>query len=311
MTDIITFRSGMPTLGSAVVAIGVFDGVHLGHQMLVKDAIGLARTSDARAVVLTFDRDPDRVVMPDKAAPQLLELEDKVRLLAELGPDIVLVVPFDTAVAAMTPEAFIDHVLLASVTPIAVAVGHDFRFGTRASGDIGTLQDSGRVHGFTVRSHDLLQADGAPVTSTRIRAMLAQGDVGGATRLLGRRHFVTGRVTRGRGAGHELGVPTANVMTHSWTALPADGVYAGRARVGDTWHDCAVSVGLPPTFPGASDLLEAHLIDYDEPDLYGETLTVEFVGRVRDQRRFSAREELTAAITADIKTVRELLESGG
>lgn len=311
MTDIITFRSGMPPLGSAVVAIGVFDGVHLGHQMLVKDAIELARTSAARAVVLTFDRDPDRVVMPDKAAPQLLELEDKVRLLAELGPDVVLVVPFDTAVAAMTPEAFIDHVLLASVTPLAVAVGHDFRFGTRASGDIRTLQDSGRVHGFAVRSHDLLEADGAPVTSTRIRAMLAQGDVGGATRLLGRRHFVSGRVTRGRGAGHELGVPTANVMTHSWTALPADGVYAGRARLRDTWRDCAVSVGLPPTFPGASDLLEAHLIDYDGPDLYGETLTVEFVARIRDQRRFSSREELTVAIAADIKTVRELLKSGG
>ncbi len=310
MTDVATYRSGMPALGAAVVAIGVFDGVHRGHQMLVRDAIDLARTRDALAVVLTFDRDPDRVVMPDKAAPQLLELEDKVRLLGELGPDVVLVVPFDTAVAAMTPDVFIDQVLLASVTPLAVVVGHDFRFGTRASGDVGTLRESGRMHGFDVRAHDLLESGDLPVTSTRIRATLAEGDVRSAALLLGRHHFVSGRVTRGRGAGHELGVPTANVMTHSWTALPSDGVYAGRARVGDTWHDCAVSVGLPPSFPGASDLLEAHLIDYDGPDLYGETITVAFVARIRDQKRFDDRKALSAAITADIETVRELLKSG-
>ncbi|TDB39099.1 MAG: riboflavin biosynthesis protein RibF [Actinobacteria bacterium] len=310
MTDLVTYRDGMPFLGSAVVAIGVFDGVHLGHQMLVRDAIDHARDRGSLAVVLTFDRDPDRVVMPEKAAPQLLELDDKVRLLGELGPDIVLVVPFDTTVAAMVPEAFISRVLLTSVAPTAVVVGHDFRFGARASGDVRTLTESGRVHGFAVRAHDLLELDGRPVTSTRIRAMLEQGDVRAAARLLGRPHFLTGRVERGRGAGHELGVPTANVMTHSWSALPADGVYAGRARVGETWHDCAVSVGLPPTFMGASDRLEVHLIDYSGPDLYGETLTVGFTHRIREQRRFSDHRALTAAIVADIDTIRELLRSG-
>ncbi len=307
MTRIITWEPDMPALGRAVVAIGVFDGVHLGHQRLVASALELAAGSGSQSVVLTFDRDPDRVVMPDRAAPQLLELEDKVRLLSALGPDAVIVVPFDTTLAGLTPDAFVDTVLCSAMTPTTVVVGRDFRYGTMASGDIGTLAGSGSARGFDVLGHDLLMVDGIPVTSTRIRAAIAAGEVGEAARLLGRPHFVAGRVTHGRGAGHALGAPTANVATHSWTALPADGVYAGRTHVGAAVYDCAISVGLPPSFPGAADRLEAHLIDYDGPSLYGETLHVEFVARIRELFRFDDRAELAEAIAGDIETVRALL----
>ncbi len=307
MTRVVTFAPDMPSLGSAVVAIGVFDGVHLGHQMLVRDAIAVAREREALAVVLTFDRDPDRVVMPESAAPQLLSLADKVRLLSALEPDVVLVVPFDAGLASLTPEAFIRHVLLAATAPLAVIVGCDFRFGTRASGTIETLESAGLDHGFDVRGHALLEVDGQPVTSTRIRSALARGEVKEAAALLGRRHFITGDVVRGRGVGRGLGVPTANIATHSWTALPLDGVYAGRAHVGGATYDCAVSVGLPPSFPEAEHLLEVHLLDYSGAELYDESLEVEFVARVRSQRRFDDERALTDAIATDIQAIRGLL----
>jgi len=307
MSHVITFERDMQPLGDAVVAIGVFDGVHLGHQTLIRDAIDIARTREVRSVVLTFDRDPDRVVMPDRAAPQLLELEDKVRLLSALNPDVVLVVPFDTSLAAMAPEAFVNEVLAAALTPTTVVVGHNFRFGTAASGDIDTLTSLGRTHGFTVHSHDLLEVDGLPVTSTRIRRELAQGDVESAARLLGRKHYVTGRVVRGRGAGHGLGAPTANVLTHSWSALPLDGVYAAFACIGNERYLCAASVGVPPSFPAATERLEAHLIDYSGADLYGESLSIEFVDRLRAQRRFDDPDLLATAIAEDISRARVVL----
>jgi riboflavin kinase/FMN adenylyltransferase len=307
MSHVITFERDMQPLGNAVVAIGVFDGVHLGHQTLIRDAIDIAEARGVRSIVLTFDRDPDRVVMPDRAAPQLLELEDKVRLLSALDPDVVLVVPFDTALAAMAPEAFVSEVLAAAVTPIAVVVGHNFRFGTAASGDVDTLATLGLTHGFTVHGHELLEVDGQPVTSTRIRGELARGDVETAARLLGRRHYVTGRVVHGRGEGHSLGVPTANVLTHSWSALPLDGVFAAFAHIGDKKYPCAVSVGVPPSFPAAKDRVEAHLIDYSGVDLYGESLSIEFVTRLRAQHRFDDPKLLAAAIAEDICRARAVL----
>lgn len=307
MSRILTFEPGMPSLGRAVVAIGVFDGVHLGHQALVRSAMTQAAALDAAAVVLTFDRDPDRVVMPAKAAPQLLELDDKVRLLSAIGPDAILVVPFDTALASLTPNAFIDQVILAATRPVAVVVGKDFRFGNAASGDVGAMAAAGALHGFEVIGQELLRHDGAPVTSTRVRGLLADGDVVAAARLLGRPHFVVGRVTHGRGEGRALGVPTANIATHSWTALPQDGVYAGRIVHEGVTYPCGVSVGVPPSFPQSIDRLEAHLLDYSGPDLYGVALNVEFIARIRGQRRFDGQAELARAIAEDLTRVRELV----
>src|SRR5450759_1705833 len=193
-----SLRPGMEPLGPAVAAVGVFDGVHIGHQALIRDTVMLARSKGAISVVVTFDRDPDQVVDPAGAAPQLLDLDDKLTLLDAQDPDCVLVVPFDASLAAMPPLQFLDEVLVASVRPVAAVVGYDFRFGHRAEGDVDLLVRYGADHDFTVLAHDLVRVGGEPVTSTRIRTLVATGDVVGAAALLGHPHRLKGTVVQGR-----------------------------------------------------------------------------------------------------------------
>ncbi len=306
MTRVVTFGPGMTPLGAAVCAIGVFDGVHLGHQALIADTVERARATGATAAVVTFDRDPELVVSPDGAPPQLLVLADKLRFIRECGPDVVLVVPFDVHVASLTPERFLSQVLLAALLPIATVVGHDFRFGRFASGTVDTLERYGSEHGFAVVPHELVEVDGEPVTSTRIRTAISSGDVRLATRLLGREHIIHGRVVRGRGIGHDLGVPTANLVAPAATALPLAGVYAGYAEVDGVTYPAALSIGRPPSFPDAIDDLEAHLVGF-EGDLYGREIVIGFVTRLRDQRRIVDTAELARVIAADVTAVRDLL----
>lgn len=305
---VITHERGMHELGPAVIALGVFDGVHIGHQALVRDMIALARQRNSAACVLTFDRDPDQVVAPEHPQKQLVTFEDRVALLSDIGPDVILVVPFDEWLASLTPDDFSMDVLLDAAEPIACVVGYDFRFGTRASGDADTLRSLGSLHGFQVVTHPLVHADGAPVTSTRIRALIAQGDVTAAARLLGRPHRLRGEVVRGKGLGATLGTPTANLDVPREFALPADGVYAGWATVAEGRFAAAISVGLPPTFPDATCVLEAHLLGY-AGELYGQPIMLEFVERIRDQRAFQDRETLATAIHADVARTSMLLGS--
>lgn len=305
MSSQMTWSADMPHLGRAVAAIGVFDGVHVGHQALIHDAVAIARDADALSVVVTFDRDPDQVVAPASASPQLLTLADKMELLAGLGTDTVLVVPFDAALAHTPPFVFLDEVLLGAMAPVTVVVGYDFRFGHRAEGDVDALVRYGRAHNFSVVAHDLVRAHGEPVTSTRIRSLVLTGDVEGAARLLGRPHRVTGTVGRGRGQGASLGAPTANLVVAPFAALPGDGVYAARAAIDGVTHPVAVSVGVPPTYPEATDVLEAHVLDF-AGDLYGRTLTIEFLRRLRDQRAFPDAASLGAAIARDVSEVRRI-----
>jgi riboflavin kinase/FMN adenylyltransferase len=302
----VLWTPGTPSLGPVCAAVGVFDGVHVGHQALVRDAVRIASAEECLSAVVTFDKDPDQVVSPGAAVPQLMELEDKLGLLAALGPDAILVIPFDAAIAAMAPLVFLDEVLLHALEARSIVVGYDFRFGHRAEGDVDTLVRYGRAHGFTVVAHDLVSADGEPVTSTRIRRLVAQGDVAAAARLLGRPHRVKGDVVHGRAAGAALGAPTANLEVAPYAALPADGVYAGRVTVDGTRHPAGISVGVPPTFPAATAGFEAHLIGY-HGDLYGRRVTVEFIERLREQRAFASDAELAAAISADLVRVREIL----
>jgi len=299
VSRVIEYHEGMESLGAAVVALGVFDGVHVGHQALVRDAVKLAEHLGVKAIVATFDRDPDRVLTPGTATPQLLPLEDKLELLAELDPSAVLVIPFNLELAALSPEDFLDHVLLAAVHPVTVVVGRDFRFGAHARGDITALESLGLARRFTVSPHELVTADGLPVTSTRIRALVASGHVVHAAELLGRPHRLAGRVVPGRGDGRRLGVPTANLLPPPEAAVPAAGVYACRTRVGDTEYAAGVSIGRPPTFPCAEEAVEAHLLGFSG-DLYGTTLRLEFLERLRDLTPFESEEELTAAIESDL-----------
>jgi riboflavin kinase / FMN adenylyltransferase len=305
MTQVTIWQPGMPTFGRAVAALGVFDGVHLGHQALVREAVLLAHAHDAASVVITFDRDPDQVVAPASAAPQLLDLDQKLSLLAGLGPDAIAVMPFTPELAATPPLVFLDEVLLDAMQPVSVVVGHDFRFGHRAEGDTDTLVRYGADRGFTVVAHDLVSAEGAPISSTRIRALIASGDVAGAARLLGRPHRVRGTVHHGRGAGAGLGFATANLSVAPYASLPAPGVYAARTEIDGAVYPVAVSVGRPPSFPEARDDFEAHVIGY-EGDLYDRTLTLEFLERLRDQREFADATDLTGAIAGDVARTREI-----
>lgn len=305
MTRILTWEPGCGPMGRVVVSLGAFDGVHVGHQTLIRDAVALARERAVASAVVTFDRDPDRVVDPDNAAPQLLELDDKLAFIAELGPDVVLVVPFTETLARTSPEDFLDTLLLRAFEPVAAVVGFDFRFGARAAGDLETLTAFGARHGFQVLGHPLVRAAGEPVTSTRIRALIASGDVATAARLLGRPHRLTGSVVHGRSRGADLGARTANLAVPSHVARPADGVYAGRATLEGIRFPAAISVGFPPTFPDAVGDLEAHLIGF-EGDLYGRELTVEFLQWLRGLATFGAVSELAEAIAGDIAAARRL-----
>lgn len=305
-TRIVEWTPGAADLGRAVAAVGVFDGVHIGHQALVRLALERAAALGVMGLVVTFDRDPDQVVTPDAAAPQLLTLEDKLLFLSELGPDAILVVPFCRKIADTAPDRFISDVLLDAFDPAEIVVGVDFRFGCKASGTIDTLKGFGARHGFLVRASELVEASGGPVTSTRIRRLVSEGHVGDAARLLGRPPRVRGRVVRGRSVGRGLGFPTANVTPVKYAALPADGVYAGRVVVDGASHMAGISVGTPPTFPEARDYLEAHLVDF-EGDLYGAQVAVEFVERMHGHQAFTSPEDLTHAIRHDILTAIDIL----
>ncbi len=309
MSRVVTWAPDEDSFGRAVVTIGVFDGVHVGHQELVRDAVRLARDHNVTAAVMTFDRDPDQVVDAGSAAPQLLPLDDKLRYLADLSPDLILVVPFDAATASLSPREFLDGVLLAAFQPVAALVGYDFRFGARAAGVVDTLVAFGAEHAFDVVPHPLVRLGGAPVTSTRIRTLVATGDVKGARELLGRPHRLRGEVVHGRGEGAALGARTANLRLGPWTAPPADGVYAARVAIGGATYPAGVSVGAPPTFPDVAGQLEAHVIGY-HGDLYGRTLDVEFLARLRDLARFHTREQLAEAIATDLDRARELAAEG-
>jgi riboflavin kinase / FMN adenylyltransferase len=303
---IINWQPGTESLGSAVVAIGVFDGVHLGHQALLRAAVADAAARKVQAVAVTFDRDPDQIVSPENAAPQLLTLADKLAAIARTGVDAILVVPFTTKLAELAPESFLDSVLFAALDPVAVHVGSDFRFGKMAMGDVSTLQRVGVIHAFDVTPHALVTDEGQAITSTRIRSLVAAGQIAEATRLLGGHACVTGTVHRGRGEGATFGFPTANVAPVEFAALPGDGVYAGRAVLADgsEWA-AAISVGTPPMFPQAKDYLEAHLVDFDG-DLYDQPITLEFWDRLRDQQSYPSLEDLKAAIADDVDRALEI-----
>jgi len=305
MSRVISWRPGLDRLGPSVVAIGVFDGVHRGHQALLADAAREARRTNVLSVALTFDRDPDQIVTPHTAAAQLLTLDDKCRFIIECGIAVVLVVPFTAQIATTPPEEFLDDVLGSCCDVTAVHVGRDFRFGAKAAGDIDTLYVWGVEHGAAIRPHRLVSQGHQPVSSTRIRGLVAEGKVAEAAELLGRPTRIDGSVQRGRGQGAGLGFATANLAPVRFAAVPGDGVYAGRALLGDgsSWP-AAISIGVPPTFPEARDYVEAHLIGF-EGDLYGATITLEFHDKLRDHRTFGSNEELSAAIARDVSAASE------
>ena len=297
-------------LREPAVTVGNFDGVHRGHQALVERVVARARRSGGTAVVLTFDPHPARVLAPDRAPGALTTPDQKQELLASLGADLVVVLPFSPAVAAQSPEQFVSRVLVASLGARQVVVGESFRFGRGQSGDAARLVALGAAGGFGVEAVPPVLDGGQPVSSSRVREALAGGDVATAQRLLGRAFFVDAGVVRGDGRGRTIGVPTANLESTN-EVLPARGVYAARCRVPDgSWRMAVVNRGRRPTFGGEAETVEAHLLDFDS-DLYAGTVRLAFAARLREERRFAGVQELVAQIRDDVSRARALLSSAG
>ncbi len=291
---------------SSAVTIGVYDGVHRGHQAVLRDLESRADEVGARRrVVLTFDPHPLAVVAPERAPKLLTTLDRRIEILESLGVDVVGVLPF-RQIRQMHPDEFIQRVLVDALHARLVVVGTNFRFGLDREGDVATLRRVGATLGFDVDAVELLRGDGATLSSSAIRAMLARGDVRHAAEALGRPHEVAGRVVAGDRRGRQIGFPTANLAVPTELMIPADGVYAVWAEVSGGRHRAVVNIGTRPTFDGGDRVVEAHLLDFDQ-DLYGLDMRLEFVDRLRDERRFAGIDELVGQIRHDIQAAEERL----
>jgi riboflavin kinase/FMN adenylyltransferase len=293
-------------LPSPAVTIGNFDGVHRGHQALVRATVVHARATGGAAVALTFDPHPARVLAPDRVPPALSSPAQKAERLEALGVDTLVVLPFTRAVADLSPEAFARDVLAEALGARHVVVGETFRFGHRQAGDAAVLARLGGELGFSVEAVAPVLDDGRPVSSSRVREALGAGDVAHAAALVGQAYFVDGTVIVGDRRGRTIGVPTANLDVEG-ALLPARGVYAGPCRLPDGRSALAVvNVGQRPTFGGRTVTVEAHLVDF-AGDLYGARLRVSFVVRLRDEQRFPGVEALVAQIRRDVELARALV----
>lgn len=301
-----------PDLGPTVVTIGNFDGVHRGHRLVLDRARAAARSLGPHVpvVVVTFEPHPMAVLAPDRAPVALTTMAQRSRLLAATGDAHVLVLPFDRAMAAWSPEMFVRRVLVDTLHAVVVVVGANFRFGHRASGDVDTLRQLGGRLGFTVDGLDLVGGD-PPWSSTVVRQALDLGDVEAAATVLGRPHSVEGVVVEGDHRGRALGYPTANVPTSGMVAVPADGVYAGTLqRLDDDMAPplpAAISVGTNPTFGGVERRVESYVLDRDDLELYGVLVRVDFLVRLRGQVRFDGVDDLVRQMAEDVERTRAAL----
>jgi len=290
-----------------VVTVGNFDGIHLGHQAILRTVVARARALSGAAVVYTFDPHPRKVLRPDSAPGLLTTLDQKVELLESHDIDALIVEPFTLDFARTDAETFIRECLHRRLRPVEVYVGYDFHFGRDRSGSMRLLTELGPRLGFAVTIIPEVTVDEGDVNSTRIRRLLADGLPELAARMLGRPYAVRGTIVRGDERGRTLGFPTANLHVPPHVLVPAYGVYAVRAHLGDSPAQPAVlNIGVRPTFGEARRTIEAHLLDWDG-DCYGRWLELELVARLRGEQRFDGPEALRAAIAADVAHARRLL----
>ncbi|MGB3732862.1 bifunctional riboflavin kinase/FAD synthetase [Microbacterium sp.] len=308
----IIFRdpAGVPAdFGPSVVAIGKFDGVHVGHRAVLERLKADAAAAGARSVAVTFDRNPLEVLRPELCPENVVATDRKLELLGELDLDATLLLTFDRALAALEAEDFVRTILVGALHVVTVLVGRDFRFGRGGAGNPELLRELGPVHGFTVDVVDDVHPAGADrrVSSTWVRELLAAGDVVEAAKALGRPVTVSGEVVHGLKRGRELGFPTANLSEMIDALAPADGIYAGWLDDHDTGirHPAAISVGTNPTFDDVDRRqVEAHVLDESGLDLYGHHVTVEFTDHLRGMVAFEGMDALIAQIAADVTEAR-------
>lgn len=292
-----------------VVALGNFDGVHLGHRVVLRRAVEEARGRGIKSVAATFDPHPRSVLRPGFAPGLLSDIETRRRLLLDAGVDEVAVIPFDLELSKKSPEEFVEEVLIGRLGARVVVVGSNFRFGHRAAGDIGDLSrimraNDGEAIGVPVRGSN----GDEEISSTRIRELLGEGRVEDASRLLGRPYSVRGRVVEGDRRGRTIGFPTANVEPEKSVLVPARGVYACFAHVDGERRASCTNVGVAPTFGERESRVEAHIMDY-EGDLYGRVVEVQFLRKIRGEKRFDGIEELVAQIGRDVKEARRITDA--
>lgn len=305
--------------GRCVATIGVFDGVHRGHQSIIAKAVKLAAELGVPSVLMTFVPHPSEVVRPGSHPPVLTSIVRRAELVEALGVDVFIALPFTLEFSKMAPDDFVHRALVERLHAAAVIVGENFRFGHKAAGDVAMLQQLGKKFGFTAEGVELLQDGEQPLSATYVRSCVTAGDVATAAHVLGRPHRVDGVVERGDQRGRLLGYPTANLRTEPYAAaVPADGVYAGRVVRLDEWGRtvdgpalgaAAVSVGTNPTFEVRQRRVEAFILDF-HGDLYGDALGVEFVRRLRGMEKFDDVDALIRQMGADVGQTREIMAAG-
>jgi riboflavin kinase/FMN adenylyltransferase len=291
-----------------VLTLGNFDGVHLGHQAIIGRAVATAREIAGRVVALTFEPHPIAVLAPERAPALIQPMRERLRLLRDLGVDVLVLQRFTRAFAALEPEAFMTDFVLAHLEVAHVVVGHNVSFGRNRAGTVATLRTLGGRYGFAADEVGPVTVDGEVVSSTALRAIVRRGDVASAARLLGRPYTLRGRVVEGDRRGRSLGFPTANLRWRSGLLLPADGVYAVRAMQAGRRLGGVLNIGIRPTFGERRRSVEVHLLDF-AGDLYGRWLEVELVASLRPERTFSGPDALARAIAEDIARARAILES--
>ena len=286
------------------LAIGVFDGVHLGHQQIIRHTVSDARQHEALALVVTFDRHPNAVVAPERVPPQIYSPPQKLRALASLGADAVLEIPFDRTFSEKDGVLFVRELARDLARIHSICVGEDFVFGHRRSGNVALLKTLGAELNFQVHGLAALALDGQVVSSTRIREMISHGALDAASQMLGRPYAISGRVVEGDRIGRRLGFPTANLDALG-LVLPPNGVYAAVTQVRGRFYRVALNIGWRPTVASAAPQLrvEAHLLNF-EGDLYGSDLELELGIKMRDEMRFASAAELRAQIERDVAAVR-------
>ncbi len=287
-----------------VLTIGNFDGVHVGHAHLVERVVASAREHGVPACAFTFEPPPRAVLEPERRPPRILGIDEKVERLGALGIDQVVVERFDLHFAEQPPAWFLDTVLATRLRPSRLVVGHDFRFGKGRAGNIDTVKAA--FPDLPLEQVGALEVDGRTASSSRIRELVANGEVAAAGRLLGRPYGFAGTVSHGAGLGRGLGFPTANVVPEA-ELLPARGVYAAQLQLGDTWLPAVANLGVRPTFEGRTFGVEVHVLDF-EGDLYDQRVRVRFIQRLRSEQRFDGHPALVAQITQDVAQARRALE---
>jgi riboflavin kinase/FMN adenylyltransferase len=304
LTDLSIFT---PSAAGCAVTIGKFDAIHKGHQKLFAAVVGSAKEHSMQSAVLTFDRHPDALLNPDRFLLPLIGPKMKHDLVSSFGIDILLTLKFDRALAELSPEEFVQQYLHDGLNAKVVFVGEDFRFGHRGSGSVHTLRDLGQQYGFEVRVMPSEALNGEKISTSSVREALDRGEVEKVSQMLGRVHTSVGVIEHGLKIGRAIGFPTANMARDCEGYLPLDGVYAGWLVADGHRYPAAHSVGINETFQAVPRLVESHILDRDDVDLYDKVVALEFVGFIRPSEKFNGVDDLVEAINRDLDKVRTVL----